>query len=291
MARIRTVKPEFNTSASVARLSESAQLFMVKLLTEADDYGRLLWLPKKLAGDLYPHRDDIDGKRINQLAKELEKEGILQRYEVDSKAYACFPNWEKHQRVDRPSKSTIPPQPSRDTREPLAESSRPEEEKEREEEKEGEGDNAAVAATSTPREECLDESKPTPEDFLTAWNESVPFSRIERMTDKRQTALRARRADDSWRRDWRKALAKVRGSPFLRGENDRNWKADVDFFLRPDSVTRILEGKYDASGKHRQGDGRVATDAGTIAKIRYFDPAKAATGKSSEDSDERSASA
>jgi len=33
-------------------------------------------------------------------------------------------------------------------------------------------------------------------------------------------------------------------SPFLLGENDRGWRADIDWFLRPDSVTRILEGKY-----------------------------------------------
>ena len=39
-------------------------------------------------------------------------------------------------------------------------------------------------------------------------------------------------------------------SEFLRGNNDRNWKINLDFFLRPDSVTKILEGNYD-NGENR----------------------------------------
>ena len=31
---------------------------------------------------------------------------------------------------------------------------------------------------------------------------------------------------------------------FLIGNNDRNWKADLDFLLRPDKATAILENKY-----------------------------------------------
>lgn len=31
---------------------------------------------------------------------------------------------------------------------------------------------------------------------------------------------------------------------FLTGNNDRNWKADLDFLLRPDKATAILENKY-----------------------------------------------
>jgi hypothetical protein len=109
MARIRSIKPEFNGSASVNRMSESAQLFMVKLLTECDDYGRIRWLPKKIAGNLYPRRDDIDAARINELAAELVAEEIFLRYEIDGEQYGCFPRWTDHQRIDRPSRSDIPP--------------------------------------------------------------------------------------------------------------------------------------------------------------------------------------
>ena len=31
---------------------------------------------------------------------------------------------------------------------------------------------------------------------------------------------------------------------FLIGDNDRNWKADFDFIVRPEKAVSILEGKY-----------------------------------------------
>lgn len=45
--------------------------------------------------------------------------------------------------------------------------------------------------------------------------------------------------------DFVAAFARIRGSPFLRGEVG-NWSgANVDFFLRPESINKILEGAYD----------------------------------------------
>lgn len=111
MARIRTIKPEFNTSESVARLSRDSQLFFVKLLVECDDYGRIRWLPKKIAGDLYPLAEDVGAAQIEAWAAELEREDIFALYEVDGSTYGRFKNWERHQRVDKPGKSSIPEPP------------------------------------------------------------------------------------------------------------------------------------------------------------------------------------
>lgn len=130
MARIRTIKPEFNSSASVARMSDAAQLFMLKLLTEMDDYGRMRWLPKKVAGVLYPYSETVGAQEVEAYAQELVKEQILLIYVVDGERYACFPNWSDHQRIDKPSKSSIPARfelktdDSQDTRETLAQVSR-----------------------------------------------------------------------------------------------------------------------------------------------------------------------
>jgi hypothetical protein len=41
------------------------------------------------------------------------------------------------------------------------------------------------------------------------------------------------------------AIAKVGGSSFCRGENERGWKADLDFILQAKSFPKILEGHYD----------------------------------------------
>lgn len=57
--------------------------------------------------------------------------------------------------------------------------------------------------------------------------------------------MSARWRDEFWRDNWQLALDKASGTAFFRGDNDRNWKITFDFFLRPDSVVRIIEGNYD----------------------------------------------
>jgi hypothetical protein len=70
------------------------------------------------------------------------------------------------------------------------------------------------------------------------------FGGSVRITDKRRQAMRTRWRDEHWRNNWLAALELGCTSPFLRGENDRGWKIDIDFFLKPDTVTKIMEGKY-----------------------------------------------
>ncbi|HEX5102774.1 MAG TPA: hypothetical protein VFV87_03135 [Pirellulaceae bacterium] len=68
-------------------------------------------------------------------------------------------------------------------------------------------------------------------------------------TSKRQTAFRVRARDPQWLAGIDDALSAVAASQFLQGDNDRNWRADIDWFLRPDSLTRILEGKYSSKSQ------------------------------------------
>jgi len=79
-------------------------------------------------------------------------------------------------------------------------------------------------------------------DFWKVWNGSG-FPKVRSMTAKRKKAFTLRAKDSDW--DYYTALKRAAGSDFLTGKNDRGWKMNVDFFLRPDSVTRILEGEFD----------------------------------------------
>lgn len=64
------------------------------------------------------------------------------------------------------------------------------------------------------------------------------------LTDKRFRRLRA--VLEKYGIDkWQAALDAVERSDFLRGLNDRGWKANLDFLLRPDSFSKLLEGAYD----------------------------------------------
>jgi hypothetical protein len=77
------------------------------------------------------------------------------------------------------------------------------------------------------------------------WNDHIGLRKIQSVSSGRAKALKARRSDPFFQFNWREAIKKVAASAFCNGENDRGWRADFDFFLRPDTVVKIMEGKYD----------------------------------------------
>jgi hypothetical protein len=87
------------------------------------------------------------------------------------------------------------------------------------------------------------------------WNavaEANGLAQITRLSEKRKTALQAR-LHDYTPEQITEAIDKIPLSPFLLGDSRDGWKADFDFLLRPDSVLKIIEGKYDRNGKSRDG--------------------------------------
>lgn len=40
-------------------------------------------------------------------------------------------------------------------------------------------------------------------------------------------------------------MLRIQKSSFCQGKNDRGWVASFDWFIRPDTVVKIMEGKYD----------------------------------------------
>lgn len=88
---------------------------------------------------------------------------------------------------------------------------------------------------------------PSREEFQSAWNEAAErhgWATMRAFTEKRATAFRTRCRDPDWCEHWREALAEAEQSPFCCGENDRGWTATPDFFLRPDTLTKLLEGAF-----------------------------------------------
>ncbi len=86
-----------------------------------------------------------------------------------------------------------------------------------------------------------------PEHVVEAWNDlaerrGLPV--IRKLTGNRQkqlrTFVRLNTIDEV-----RTALDAIERSAFLRGENDRGWRADFDFLLQPKSFAKLIEGAYD----------------------------------------------
>lgn len=73
----------------------------------------------------------------------------------------------------------------------------------------------------------------------------VSYPTIKRIDGTRKTAVAAR-----WRTyhsldTFRELFRLAESSPFLKGENDRNWSADFDWMMKPTNFAKILEHKYD----------------------------------------------
>lgn len=83
-----------------------------------------------------------------------------------------------------------------------------------------------------------------------SWNNMAStcgLSCVIDIANQRLSHAKVRVSDEKWWNLWFAAMSKIPDSPFLRGSVDgKTWKADFDWFIKPDSCTKILEGKYDS---------------------------------------------
>lgn len=69
--------------------------------------------------------------------------------------------------------------------------------------------------------------------------------RLRKLTKERRASLGARLREHGLD-GWKEALRKLDKSPHCCGQNDRGWRAGIDFLLQPLSFIKLLEGVYDA---------------------------------------------
>ncbi len=110
---------------------------------------------------------------------------------------------------------------------------------------------SAPAATppAKTRSNTYHERTAAEDEFVKAWNElaeDTGIPKIVRFTAHRSRTFAARRHDPFFVANWQAGLERIKKIPGLWGSNDRGWKGDVDWFLRPDTLVKIMEGKYDS---------------------------------------------
>lgn len=108
MARIRSIKPEFFTSLSVANLTVEARLTFIGLWTHCDDSGRCVDDARLIKAALWP-LDDRPAAEVDIDLKALTASSLILRYEVDGRRYIEVMGWAEHQRINRPTASKLPP--------------------------------------------------------------------------------------------------------------------------------------------------------------------------------------
>ena len=84
--------------------------------------------------------------------------------------------------------------------------------------------------------------------IVETYHELLPqLPRVVKLTDKRKSQIKARWLESEKTQSldwWRGFFEMVRTIPFLMGQNDRGWKADLEFLTRQEPFIKVLEGKY-----------------------------------------------
>jgi len=99
MARIRSIHPGLFTDEDFVILSDSAQLFYIALLTEADDQGIFEWKPLTLKMRLRP----ASMQPVDPLLSELAAAKKIGVYEIDGRKYGAIRNFRRYQRPKSPN--------------------------------------------------------------------------------------------------------------------------------------------------------------------------------------------
>jgi hypothetical protein len=110
VARIRSIKPEFFTSETLARVSKVARMTFIGLWTYVDDNGVGIDNERLIAAALYPLEPDFS-ETLNAVAedlKQLESVGVVVRYEIAGRRYLFVRSWDEHQKVGHPGKPRYP---------------------------------------------------------------------------------------------------------------------------------------------------------------------------------------
>lgn len=110
MARIRTIKPEFWTDEKLAQACRDARLLFAALLNIAEDHGVARANPAFVKSQAFPY-DDLTVQQVSAWIVELERLDLIRRFGHDGQAYLYVVNFKKHQRIDRPTKPTLPDPP------------------------------------------------------------------------------------------------------------------------------------------------------------------------------------
>lgn len=105
MARIRSIKPEFFTSLTIADLPLSARLTFIGLWTYVDDNGVGPADPRLIRAAVWPLEETPDIlQRTREDLQRLQEARLITLYEASGRPLVAVNSWTEHQKVSHPRK-------------------------------------------------------------------------------------------------------------------------------------------------------------------------------------------
>ena len=95
----RVIKESIKRSAQIDSLTWFEEVVFYRLLVTADDYGCIDGRMALLKSDLFPLKENVTRRAIEDAISKLVSVGLLEQYTVSGMPYLSFPTWERHQRI------------------------------------------------------------------------------------------------------------------------------------------------------------------------------------------------
>ena len=96
----RILKETVVTSSEIEALSWFEEVFFYRLIVTVDDYGIYPANPTLLMHMLFPLKENVSRKAVEEALKHLEQLKLIYRYRVPGKGtFLGLTSWEKHQRM------------------------------------------------------------------------------------------------------------------------------------------------------------------------------------------------
>lgn len=111
MTRYRTLKPETFADEKLNDCSVEVRFLFVGLWCFVDDMGRRQYHPKRIKMEVFPGDERITPKVVDGWMRDLDRAGVIRIYTVNGQTFFWLPHFLRHQHVDKPSHSDLPPHP------------------------------------------------------------------------------------------------------------------------------------------------------------------------------------
>ena len=111
MARKRMISPEIWESQDFSKLSDLAKIVFISLFSHADDEGRGRADPTYIKSSTFPYDEGRRVADIKSALSEIARRMSVQFYSVNGIEFYFMTSWGRWQKIDKPSKSKLPPPP------------------------------------------------------------------------------------------------------------------------------------------------------------------------------------
>ena len=93
----RVLKDSIRTNPKIASLTWFEEVLFYRLIVSADDYGCYEGRAPIVKNTLFPLKDNVTNKSVENALNKLANTGLICVYEVNNIPYLFIPSWEQHQ--------------------------------------------------------------------------------------------------------------------------------------------------------------------------------------------------